>query len=144
MTAFMAGGVGADACSVLLACSGEARALTGSSNCRPAGRSGAEYNGSEFARAVGLPVIACSADGALLTTISSKWRVLHAEPCLLPPQSSGLQLGSEGSPARTPGSRRDRVGFYTLSRLEDSVLCPIPSSHHPPAGRQRLEPRSLC
>lgn len=96
MTAFMAGGVGADACSVLLACSGEARALTGSSNCRPAGRSGAEYNGSEFARAVGLPVIACSADGALLTTISSKWRVLHAEPCLLPPQSSGLQLGSEG------------------------------------------------
>lgn len=123
MTAFMAGGVRADACSVLLACSGEARALTGSSNCRPAGRSGTEYNESEFARAVGLPVITCSADGALLTTISSKWRQFCTQNlvCSLR-RGQASSWGQKGSPARSPGSRRDRVGFYTLNRPEDSVV----------------------
>lgn len=108
MTAFMAGEVSADACSVLLTCSREAQTLTGSSNCH-LGRegSGAEYNGNEFARAVGLPVIACSVDGALLTTISSKRRQFCTQnlvcllcrglasswETLLPGQISGLQEG---------------------------------------------------
>lgn len=122
MTAFMAGGVGADACSVLLACSGEAQALTGSSNCRPAGRSGTEYNESEFARAVGLPVITCSVMEPS-SQQSSKWRQFCTQNlvCSLR-RGQASSWGQKGSPARSPGSRRDRVGFYTLNRPEDSVV----------------------
>lgn len=91
----------------------------------------------------------CLSSPALLMEPSSQQSPANGEFCMQNlvcslRRAQASSWGQKGSPARTPGSRRDRVGFYTLSRLEDSVLCPIPSSHHPPAGRQRLEPRSLC
>lgn len=124
MTAFMAGGVSADACSVLLTCSREAQTLIGSRDCHPAGRegSGAEYNGNEFARAVGLPVIACSVDGALLTTISSKRRQFAHQTLSARSAEVWPPAGRLSCQVRSQGSRRDRVGFYSLSQPEDSVV----------------------
>lgn len=163
MTALMAGQVSADACSL---CppdsqphSRAAQALTGNNSCHPAGREGPGCSLVQSTMRANSPGLwDCLPSPTLLMGPSSQQsaapgaqllpspihKTLSAHPTGIRPPAGLEQLSCQVR--SQTGSGRDMVEIYTLSQTGGLFCCGAspPSCHHPPGGRQRLEPRGPC